>query len=368
LYIYGDNYGIDTAIVQLCDNFGFCDTTHVYLNVIDGVWPGDTDDDTYVDNYDLLNIGLGYGTIGTQRNSITNNWNGYITPFWNVATPLTNIDYRHADCNGDGMVNSLDTVAILQNYGLAYQRGGTSVLGGIPIQIGIDTASKFPKYCLPILFGDAANPVVGLYGGAFSIAYDTTLIKVDSIYITWDTTWVGTNNVDMIAIQKNLPNNSQLDIAFTRIDGNNVNGFGIIGKLNFTIKDDILRPNISSDSIWAQFHIFDTKFISNDESPIGVDELSTNFLITSINKVEPQINHLVSVFPNPAKDFVNISTENLNVEHITISDMSGRTMHFENGNHSSLQRINIKSLPSGVYNIQLQTNKGIAVQRLTVLK
>ena len=269
------------------------------MNITDGVWPGDTDDDTYVDNFDLLNIGLGYGQTGTPRNVITNVWNGYVTPLWNTATPISNIDYRHADSDGDGIVSALDTIAILQNYASSYQRGGTSILGGIPIQVGQDTGSIFPKYSLPILFGDLANPVTGLYGGAFSIAYDTSIIKVNSVSISFDTTWTGTKNIDIITIQKNLPNDNQVDAAFTRIDGNNVNGFGLIGQLNFTIKDDILqRRGFNADSVWTQFHIFDTKFISNDETLIEVDDF---------NEIKKTRKNGLHVFLDKTKDTIYFS-------------------------------------------------------------
>jgi len=364
---YADEYGIDTVLVFLCDNLGICDTTRFVFDVQDGVWPGDTDDDTDVNNFDLLNIGLGYGSTGTSRDSVSIVWNGFITPKWNIATPISNIDYKHLDCNGDGIINATDTMAIIQNWGQTYQRSGGGILGGAPIVVDTtNLSSGIPKFSLPILLGDMANPVANLYGGAFSITYDTNYIKKDSVYITFDTSFVGINDIDMISITKNFGNHQRIDAAFTRIDGVNVNGYGIIGQINFTIKDDILRPVIGHNVV-LMFNVTNTKFISNDETIVPVDEISTDMTLTSVIS-QPMLNHLISVFPNPTKDYINIISHDLNIENITITDVTGRIMLNQNVTPKDKHQLELSQFASGVYSIQLKTDKGMAVKRLVVVK
>ena len=52
--------------------------------------------------------------------------------------------------------------------------------------------------------------------------------------------------------KKDFYDDELIEVAVTRIDGNNVNGFGQIGTLGFTIQDDIIR---GTDSIFS-FEVF----------------------------------------------------------------------------------------------------------------
>ena len=366
LYLYADNYGIDTTVAVLCDNLGFCDTTYLIFDVQDGVWPGDTDDDTYANNFDLLNIGLGYGTSGTSRDVITNTWNGYITPLWNTSTPVSNIDYRHSDCNGDGIINADDTVAILQNWGLSYQRGG-GFSAGAPLFIQEDPNDTVPHFSFPIILGDVNNPALNVYGGAFTIIYDTNYIKANSVHLTFNTSWIGTNNVDMIAIHKNFGNDQRIDGAFTRINGTGLTGFGEIGSFDFTIKDDILRRGFNMDSIVLGFHIVNTRFITHLEQPVDIDAQSSNITITSTKKA-PELGHYVDVFPNPATEYVQIQSPQLTIEQITITDMTGKVVLHNVTTPKHSITLDISHFTSGIYNLQILTPKGMATKRLTVVK
>ncbi len=368
-YVYADDYGSDTSCIIICDNFGFCDTTIFIITVEDGVWPGDTDDDTYANNFDLLNIGLGFGLNGTPRNSISNNWNGFITPNWGQATPITNIDYRHADSNGDGFINNDDTIAILQNYGSSYQRRGAGgVLGATPLYVKNDTAyQNGANFSLPIILGEANNQAIDLYGGAFSISYDTAIVEAHSVRITFDTSWAGMQNINMISINKNLENEQQIDAAFTRTNGLNITGHGIVAKLDFTIKDDILRRGLGTDSIILALDVFNVKFISNDESPVDVNPNTTNIVFTDIDKV-PMLDQYISVFPNPANNYVQIETDNIEIEQITILDINGRIIHHTTHNTQNNITLDVATYTSGVYMLQIQTSKGIATKRLTVIR
>jgi hypothetical protein len=88
-----------------------------YINVpaYSYVWPGDTDADLIVDNNDLLPLGLYYNATGAPRASASIVWVGQNSIDWGQLQ-ASGIDVKHADCNGDGVVNSSDTLAITTNY------------------------------------------------------------------------------------------------------------------------------------------------------------------------------------------------------------------------------------------------------------
>lgn len=78
------------------------------------------------------------------------------------------------------------------------------------------------------------------------------------------------------------------------------------------------------------------------------------------DKRSPQM----SIFPNPATDFIKLSDDDL-VHNILISNMLGRKMRtFEVGKGD---RYEIGDLPNGLYLVQLvgKNNKVLLTQRLT---
>ncbi|MEM9821644.1 MAG: PKD domain-containing protein [Bacteroidota bacterium] len=81
------------------------------------VWPGDTDTNKVVNHFDLLAIGLSYDSIGPIRPNANIGWFRQPGPDWQQNTPGTNIDLKHVDTDGSGLINADDTMAISMNWG-----------------------------------------------------------------------------------------------------------------------------------------------------------------------------------------------------------------------------------------------------------
>src|SRR5204862_289569 len=79
------------------------------------VWPGDCDYNLIANNADVLQIGLGYGTTGATRPSASNSW--YAQPMSDWTQNFLNCNYKHADADGNGIVDVNDTLPISLNYG-----------------------------------------------------------------------------------------------------------------------------------------------------------------------------------------------------------------------------------------------------------
>lgn len=76
------------------------------------VWPGDTDNNGYVDQSDLLPIGLSWGKTGYARDYPNlYEWTGQPCRPWEEDVRCT-----YADANGDSTVNQNDILAISSNY------------------------------------------------------------------------------------------------------------------------------------------------------------------------------------------------------------------------------------------------------------
>ena len=88
-------------------------------NTCANVWPGDINNDGTADNLDVLELGLHYNQIGTARNNLGIVWQAYNAPNW-IGTISNGSNLNHSDCNGDGIINNIDTFAIYNNYALTH--------------------------------------------------------------------------------------------------------------------------------------------------------------------------------------------------------------------------------------------------------
>jgi len=82
----------------------------------DWVWPGDFDSNGIVDEVDALFWGLADGFTGPPRDVINTEWERQYAPNdW--LQNISNVNSKHQDANGDGIVNSNDVNVITSNFG-----------------------------------------------------------------------------------------------------------------------------------------------------------------------------------------------------------------------------------------------------------
>lgn len=358
--LYGDYLGTDTTIL-ISNN----EMVYFYLTVVNGVWPGDTDDDALVNNFDLLNIGLAYNAVGVPRSQQSILWNGYLADDWTMTFP-NGLNAKHADTDGNGIVNADDTVAIIQNWGLSYTKGGGST--GAPLYIETDSmilVNDSIAY-LPIMLGDMVTPVTNIYGLAFTITYNSGLVKDNSVMVHFDPSWLGTTNVDMISIDKDFYGNERVEVAVTRTDGMNIGGNGQIGRMCFTIQDDIIR---GVDSTFY-FGINNIVGLRNDAVTVDISGESREIDLAEIvaianNTQAVDLSKNIAIYPNPASNLITIETTDLEIENIEIFDLTGRKV-LEKNQLNNRNQLNVSQLTDGLYIINIKTNKGNWNEKLMI--
>jgi hypothetical protein len=90
---------------------------------------------------------------------------------------------------------------------------------------------------------------------------------------------------------------------------------------------------------------------------------------TNANATTVSLDDKVVAFPNPAKDVINLVTDNVNINQITLLDLQGReVLHMYPDANQSYIRIPAGSLSAGMYIAQLQTNEGVVTKKLTITK
>ena len=359
--IKADSIATDSVTFIICDALlGVCVYNTVSLMIEAGVWPGDTEGSQDVDNADLLNIGLAYGNTGTPRNPASTVWDGYLTPDWTKVTPVSNINFKHIDCNGDGIVNVQDTVAISNNWNSSYTYNKSGA-GTIPLYIDA-VAPTGNNASLPIMLGNSTIPATDIYGIAFTINYDTSLVEPNTIDIAIDASWLGTAWTDLIKIHKDFYNDGMVQVAITRIDGVDIDGSGQIGNLIFTIQDDIMQRGF----LKFPFEISNVRTIDANETEILTNPMQTELdVVTNTNQLN--LGKFVNVFPNPVSDVLNIQSEDLMIEQITVTNIAGQVVETKTVN-SSQTELYMQNLPNGIYTLSILTEKGLVHKKVNLLK
>jgi hypothetical protein len=356
--------GADTLLIEICKRQGgACQVFEAYVTAIQVlVFPGDTNDDGIVNNYDLLNLGIGNGTNGPSRSGNPELWAGFSAQLWQRYTPTSDINYAHIDADGSGQINPADTTIIQRFWSYTHNYAGLQNPNeisprdvGAPLYIDADTLVSGQTMRLPLVLGDAANAAQNVYGAAFTIAYNPTIIDTASVSIEFSDSWLGKHNQDYLALYKNFGKAGKLEVGLARLNQQNASGAGIIGYLNLKVKAGVAgTPNI-------RFNIEQPKLISVEEKDIPVTPIATAVNITT-HTYDQWINNQVFIFPNPVSEKLFIQTNNLNIENIECFGADGQLLQ----RYGNVQEISVKELPKGIYLLRVITDKGVASKRFVV--
>lgn len=94
-------------------------------------------------------------------------------------------------------------------------------------------------------------------------------------------------------------------------------------------------------------------------------EIFDNF--TSVNE-DVMLQETVQVFPNPSNGMVNIAVADGRMDKIQLFDLSGKMVYAKQNVNASVLQLDLESLSAGIYNLKIQTGKGIAVKKIALEK
>jgi hypothetical protein len=97
---------------------------------------------------------------------------------------------------------------------------------------------------------------------------------------------------------------------------------------------------------------------------VGVDKdgKKTYSVIKSVNRQLSTINS-ISVFPNPVKEILHISTTQ-KIEEVKLYDVMGKELEVKKCHHLNHLSLNISHYAKGVYLLAIKTTNGYEVQKL----
>jgi hypothetical protein len=338
----------------------------IHLTKYSCVWPGDANYDLKDDKYDLLSIGLAYGDSGAHRTDQTITWYGHYCDDWK-NTFKSGANHKHADCNGDGVVDSADIPAIKKNYGSSHYK--TSLANGSPsdpplsITFSNDSAHVGDTVTAVISLGTSSNAVKNAYGLAFGIKYTSKYVKPDRSSADLSNCWLGTPGKNLIYLVYDDTANGILEIAMTRTDHKNVTGYGDLGKLSIVMQDNV------GGKTWIDRKVFFSaqavKLISNDETNIPVYSSTDSMKIyqSGISNKPDNLASAFMIFPNPVHDYLLLYTNSPVNCRIKITDIIGAEIYTHLGIKSVKSAIPVSGFKPGVYFITIYTSDGNITKR-----
>ncbi len=330
------------------------------------VWPGDANDDLIVNNYDLIPIGQYYSETGPPRDTVTNSWAPHPAINWGSAE-INGYDKKHVDCNGDGVINSDDTLAITLNYGDTHlyhspRSSSKERSSGVPLYFIADSSLYHAgsKVHVAVWLGDSTTKATNVYGLAYDIDVDTSLIQPGTLAFNYSNSFIGTKNSDALSLTHI---SDDVETAVTRINHINKRGYGKIGDLYFTLNASISNP----------------KLLISVSSSLEVDSVG-NFLVlqpindtltinkaTGVNRLSAD-NYQLSIYPNPTSGQFTVQLNGDNINYtVEVYNVMGEKI-YQSVLSNSQNLVNLSSQSAGVYFVYLKSDEGVEIGKVLITK
>jgi parallel beta-helix repeat protein len=364
--VSGISSGTDTILYTVTSSLG-CVGTAAYTmyvgNCSDSVWAGDANADKIVNNADALSVSLSMGGAGPTRATPSIVWTAQACVDWASDVPgYPGVNLKHADCNGDGMIDFADAlITIRANYGQTHRKWihtAAKATAGLP-DLRFDFSGVSPvagtKVTVPIKLGSSGTPMARMAGLAARIMIDWVLPQ-DTPQLSYNVSWLGqtnqTLNFDYVL------GSGHIDWAYCRVDHRNNSGYDTLALMTFTIPpgsegqkmlfyfDDVMIVD-SAGQVLTQYNVLnDTVTIQSANAVAGSNVSQAG----------------IHVFPNPSAHgncTVQLNLPKAGPVHIELRDLSGRLLHRYAGEGTiGWQDIQLPaaSLSPGVYIIRASCN------------
>lgn len=337
------------------------------------VWPGDADLNGLVNHFDVLSIGLAYGEAGKARPNTNIAWSAQPSYNWGKTLPHREVDLSNVDTDGNGVINADDTKTLAQNWRRNHPNGLPQLASpelrtnGTPLFLEMDTVFTGPGQWFPLKLGTAQQAAEKVYGLAFSIAYDPEEIKEEELSFQLEDSWLGKLGENLLVFQYNDTPSSKLMIAITRIDQSAISGYGTIGKVKVTIEDLVFKFDKTAEQK-IKLVIEDVMLINNkaDLLPITASESTPIVQEALLSKVfDPQIATKIKVYPQPARDELNLDFGDLKLKGIQLLQADGRMV---TPIMLPSNRLSTVGLSTGFYYLKAFTEAGVALKKIVIAK
>lgn len=343
--------------------------SYTYLVYVNGcsadVWPGDANNDLSCNLYDILPIGLGFNATGTTRANASLAWTAQPSTDWNQSF-VTGVDYKFADCNGDGTIDYSDTLAIAQNYSLTHPvrlanpSNTTNTVGNMYLISSTDTAGPSGQLTVKVNLGDAQRPAAHMYGIAFRLTFNPTIIDGGASQFSFPSSQLGTPGNGLLTFVRTDWTNGVIDAVAVRTDHTEQTIDSTIAVFDVVIVD-----NVSARTV-LQFNLEGVRGIDANGLTKYYSIINDSVNVASgTTGIQEPFSADISIYPNPANRSLKISGVK-NVTRVIIRDLNGRAVLSTNAVWSDAT-ISTEHLPEGAYVAEVYSADQLIRKRFSVV-
>lgn len=369
---FGGYLGVDQFTYSIVDSIDSMNTQTaiVYLNVLSAnnrVYPGDADQNGTVEHFDVLAVGLAYGTLGPSRDTLLNN-----ALAW-MPLSFINTDPGATDCNGDGITdhadipvidsNLLDTFTVTHPYNV-----DTSVCdaNGIPLYIvslSGDSIMDGDSLEISIMLGESSLPSEA-YGIAFTLEFDNRVIGGSQVQYYTDNSWLAQND-SLLSFKRDYQQQEEIQIALSKTNHNPALGGGEIMRAILPIDDNIDGAAINPGWNDLKLHLARVRLISeyNILRDVCIEQPAVKvFKLTTAAK-QPATNS-IKIYPNPSTGKFVIEAEKL--LEVVVTDLAGKEVFRSKNLSGKKTQVDMSGVAAGSYLATVKTRDSVLVQKLFI--
>lgn len=294
--LISEGNNLDATWADFCESqAGSCPTVN-----LSNVWPGDVNFDGIVNGVDLMHLG---NYLYQSSNSNLNggmDWQAYERPNWATNQHADfcyygNDDLKHADCDGNGTIDSLDYEVIVKNWNQSHP-DAPFIQPVVPCFFFDD----FSDYSISLLPTQVINSNFIVFD--IAVSNNSTPVKIRSGFlrinyfntdepslldanITLINSWFGNPNQNIWYNDVFNAAEQSVEAGFTKTDLNNSLGQGVIGQVAFLFNEyeTSIANNVVDFNIELGFQNSDTTSVflrENFKINLGEIVCENNLILT----------------------------------------------------------------------------------------
>ncbi len=372
-----NSFGDSTLTLTAFDSAGNTGISSIILTTVacgDSVWPGDANNDGIANVYDISRVGQGFGFSGLARPNASTNWVGQAAYNWAGSAVL---DYKYADCDGNGVIEYADFQVVQLNYGLTHLKGQEPMprsTGDPILRIYCDQDSLLAGDTITfhIEIADSLNPVLDFYSIAFDVLIDSALLVPNVSFSNYNQNFIGSPGSVIYGFDTTLWQASMLQLGFTKLNQTNVTGYGNIADVSYILIDDIAGKTSTNEiNAICQVYFTNVMAISADGTVIPLDVQGDTVVVRQLVSGigEPIAADDIKLYPVPASNLLSVQLpSNVTMNHIEVYSSIGKMVSSTPVGNLSTVSFDVSSYPNGYYFIKIQTDNGWVTKRFSIIK
>ena len=334
----------------------------------DCVLPGDTNKDGQINIFDALGIGLGFNLEGIARPNASISADFQAAIDW-LFSLFDGLDSKHADCDGNGVIDANDFLAIDLNYQRVEKNESLLIDAENPVvtlSFEADTlimegvVGNTVTIPATLSVGSVDQPIEDFYGIAVSFDYQKSQVQDIQTKLLPNAAILETTSFQEDKIYKE----EQYGVVLSNTNQIGKNFFGPVAEVGFVIIEDL----IDARTINIDIGINDVKVINSEGKELQVsmpnDSIHLTILPIESRSVTTNTNDLlaanISITPNPTSDYLQIALAG------SVQNEKGQLVMYNSiGQQVLLEKqiqnnttLDVSNMPIGIYWVELIFEEG----------